>query len=156
MGTDLGTVNKRLNQIIALLGSHANLSEVAKNTYVPTGQTVLSCTSWGAELQTANTGLDYTYRTAFPHPLYAAAEEGNTVYHLHPFRWEFPTTKAGMGLHRHKHHTILSKASEVKAICWHGSLGRHQSIPVITRDNRTSNCKHGAGDWARMSFGLRY
>ena len=95
MGTDLGTVNKRLNQIIALLDSHANLSEVAKNTYVATGQTVLPCTSWVAELQTANADLDYTYQTAFPHPLYAAAEEDNTVYHLHSFMWEFPITNLG-------------------------------------------------------------
>ena len=35
MGTDLGTVRKRLNEIIALLGSHADLPEADKNMPAP-------------------------------------------------------------------------------------------------------------------------
>ncbi len=162
MGTDLGTVNKRLNQIIALLGSHANLSEVAKNTYIPvvavqqtmnrrpgtpneipsmggdtadTGQAVLSGTNWAAELQTANSGLDYTYEIAFPHLLYAAAEVDNSVDDLHPFRREFPTTNAEWDYTdiSTMQYSPMRQALRQSAVMVHwGDISPFPSLPVIT------------------------
>ena len=121
MGTDLDTVSKRLNKTRALWGSDANPLEVDRNMDVPvvtveqainwkprtphgllgvscdtfaTGQTVLPETNWRAELQTANAGLDYIYRTAFPRLLCASAEGYNAYRIAFPLAAEEDNTES--------------------------------------------------------------